>query len=294
MTHAGHAHGRSPDTDGRRGALNVALSANGLLLVAQVAGGIVFGSLALLADSVHQFADVLALIIAVVSARVAGQPGSAKWTYGLRRIEVLGAAVSGGLLLAGAAVVVLEAFRRGDSTDLMGGGVIALGVVGLAVNGFSAYRLSRVAGSNLNLRSAVVHLTADAAGSVGVLIAGLAEVVAGVTWVDTAIALLIAVMVVWSAVRLLHEAWVILLEAAPEGIDIDGLAQMLGDHDDVSDVHHLHVWSIDSETVALTAHVKVDREDLHGAQQVADELAGMLTERGIDHSTLQVECHECD
>jgi cobalt-zinc-cadmium efflux system protein len=294
VTHAGHAHGRSPDTEGRRGALNVALSANGLLLVAQVAGGIVFGSLALLADSVHQFADVLALIIAVVSARVAGQPGSAKWTYGLRRIEVLGAAVSGGLLLAGAAVVVLEAFRRGDATDLMGGGVIALGVVGLGVNGFSAYRLSRVAGSNLNLRSAVVHLTADAAGSVGVLIAGLAEVVAGVTWVDTAIALLIAVMVVWSAVRLLHEAWVILLEAAPEGIDIDGLAQMLGDHDDVSDVHHLHVWSIDSETVALTAHVKVDREDLHGAQQVADELAGMLTERGIDHSTLQVECHECD
>ena len=294
MSHAGHAHRPLPDAAGRRGALNLALSANGLLLVAQVAGGIVFGSLALLADSVHQFADVLALIIAVVSARVAGQPGSAKWTYGLRRIEVLGAAVSGGLLLAGAAVVVLEAFRRGDSTDLMGGGVIVLGLVGLAVNGFSAYRLSRVAGRNLNLRSAVVHLSADAAGSVGVLVAGLAEVVAGVTWVDTAIALLIAVMVVWSAIRLLHEAWVILLEAAPEGIDLDGLAQLLGEHEDVSDVHHLHVWSIDSETVALTAHVKVDRTDLHGAQQVADELAGLLSDRGIDHSTLQVECHDCD
>ncbi len=294
MSHAGHTHGPRPDAAGRRGALNLALGANGLLLVVQVAGGIIFGSLALLADSVHQFADVLALIIALVSARVAGQAGPAKWTYGLRRVEVLGAAVSGGLLLAGAAVVVLEAFRRGDSTELMGGGVIVLGLVGLAVNGFSAYRLSRVAGGNLNLRSAVVHLAADAAGSVGVLIAGLAEVVAGVTWVDTAIALLIAVMVVWSAVRLLREAWVILLEAAPEGIDIDGLAELLGAHDDVSDVHHLHVWSIDSETVALTAHVKVDRDDLHGAQQVADELAGMLSDRGIDHSTLQVECHECD
>jgi cobalt-zinc-cadmium efflux system protein len=206
----------------------------------------------------------------------------------------LGAAVSGGLLLAGAAVVVVEAFRRGESTELMGGGVVALGLVGIAVNGLSAYRLSQVAGSNLNLRSAVVHLAADAAGSVGVLIAGLAEVVAGVTWVDTAIALLISAMVVWTAIRLLHEAWVILLEAAPDGIDIDGLAELLGDHEDVSDVHHLHVWSIDSETVALTAHVKVEREDLHGAQQVADELAGMLSERGIDHSTLQVECHECD
>ena len=294
MSHAGHTHGPSPDTDGRRGALNLALGANSLLLVVQVAGGIVFGSLALLADSVHQFADVLALTIAVVSARVAGQAGSAKWTYGLRRVEVLGAAVSGGLLLAGAAVVVLEAFRRGESTELMGGGVIVLGLVGIAVNGVSAYRLSRVAGGNLNLRSAVVHLAADAAGSVGVLVAGLAEVVAGVTWVDTAIALLIAAMVVWSAIRLLHEAWVILLEAAPEGIDLDRLAEMLSDHDDVADVHHLHVWSIDSETVALTAHVKVEREDLHGAQQVADELAGLLSEQGIAHSTLQVECHECD
>ncbi len=294
MSHAGHTHGPSPDTDGRRGALNLALGANSLLLVVQVAGGIVFGSLALLADSVHQFADVLALTIAVVLARVAGQAGSAKWTYGLRRVEVLGAAVSGGLLLAGAAVVVLEAFRRGESTELMGGGVIVLGLVGIAVNGVSAYRLSRVAGGNLNLRSAVVHLAADAAGSVGVLVAGLAEVVAGVTWVDTAIALLIAAMVVWSAIRLLHEAWVILLEAAPEGIDMDRLAEMLSDHDDVADVHHLHVWSIDSETVALTAHVKVEREDLHGAQQVADELAGLLSEQGIAHSTLQVECHECD
>ena len=293
MSHVGHSHG-PPDVEGRRGALNLALGANTVLLVVQVAGGIVFGSLALLADSVHQFSDVLALAIAVVSARVAAQSGSAKWTYGLRRVEVLGAAVSGGLLLAGAAVVVLEAFRRGDSTELMGGGVIALGLVGIAVNGISAYRLSRVAGGNINLRSAVVHLVADTAGSVGVLIAGLAEVVAGVTWVDTAIALLIAAMVVWSAVRLLHEAWVILLEAAPEGIDLDELAEILARHEDVSDVHHLHVWSIDSETVALTAHVKVEREDLHGAQEVADELAGMLSEQGIAHSTLQVECHECD
>lgn len=294
MSHAGHAHAAPPDVAGRRGALNLALGANGALLVGQVAGGIIFGSLALLADSVHQLADVLALIVALVAARVASQGGPAKWTYGLRRVEVLGAAVSGGLLLAGAAVVVLEAFRRGDSGDLMGGGVVALGLVGIAVNGISAWRLSRVAGENLNLRSAVVHLAADAAGSVGVLVAGLAEVVAGVTWVDTAIALLIAAMVVWSAIRLLHEAWVILLEAAPDGIDLDGLAEMIEDHADVSDVHHLHVWSIDSETVALTAHVKVEREDLHGAQQVADELAGMLSERGIAHSTLQVECHECD
>jgi len=292
VSHVGHTHG-PPDVEGRRGALTLALGANSVLLVVQVVGGIVFGSLALLADSVHQFSDVLALAIALVSARVAAQSGPAKWTYGLRRVEVLGAAVSGGLLLAGAAVVVLEAFRRGDSTELMGGGVIALGLVGIAVNGISAYRLSRVAGGNLNLRSAVVHLVADTAGSVGVLIAGLAEVVAGVTWVDTAIALLIAAMVVWSAVRLLHEAWVILLEAAPEGIDLDELAEMLAQHEDVSDVHHLHVWSIDSETVALTAHVKVEREDLHGAQELADELAHMLVEHGIAHTTLQVECHEC-
>ena len=293
MSPVGHSHG-PPDLEGRRGALNLALGANTVLLVVQVAGGIVFGSLALLADSVHQFADVLALVIALVSARVAAKSGSAKWTYGLRRVEVLGAAVSGGLLLAGAAVVVVEAFRRGDSSDLMGGGVVVLGLVGIAVNGVSAYRLSRVAGSNLNLRSAVVHLVADAAGSVGVLIAGLAEVVAGVTWVDTAIALLISAMVVWTAVRLLQEAWIILLEAAPEGIDIDELAEMLARHEDVSGIHHLHVWSIDSETVALTAHVNVERDDLHGAQEVADELAGMLNEHGIAHSTLQVECHDCD
>ncbi|MDY7105664.1 MAG: cation diffusion facilitator family transporter [Actinomycetota bacterium] len=289
----GHAHSHV-NVALRGRALAVALVANSVLLVGQLVGAWVFGSLALAADSVHQASDVIGLGLAIVAARLAARPPSSRYTYGLRRAEVGGALINAGLLGIGALVIVVEALRRiGDPGHLDGVGVLIVAVIGLAVNALSAWWLSRVAGENLNMRAAVAHLAADAAGSVGVIIAAVAVIVADAGWVDPVVSLLIAVMIARHALVLGRSGTRILMDVAPTRIDAETVRRLITDHRDVTDVHHLHLWNLDSETVALTAHVEVATEDLHHAQVVTRELEDLLVHEGVDHTTLQLECHPC-
>jgi len=293
--HHDHHHAHLSPTGGRTAALAGVLGANTVLLVVQVAGALAFGSLALLADSVHQFSDVAGLGVALGAHVLAARPLSGRFSYGWRRTEVLGAQISAVLLGASAIWIVVEAISRiGEEHHIDGAGVALIAIAGLAVNGAGAWWLARVAGESLNLRAAVVHLAADAAGSLGVLIAGLAVVWWDATWVDPVVSLALAGLVTWAAIGLLTSTARILLEGTPPSIDIAVLAKMLDDDPQVVDVHHLHVWSLDSETVALTAHVVVSGASLHEAQTVADRLRTMLHAEGIAHSTLELECHECE
>ena len=286
-----HAHAAAPGR--RRRALVASLGANAVLLLVQVAGALLFGSLALLADSVHQASDVVGLVVALVALGLAARPGSPTYTYGLRRTETLGALVNAVLLLGSGVWIVVEATRRlGEPPAIDGPGVVALGAVGVAVNAGSAIWLSRVMGSNLNLRGAMLHLAYDAAGSVGVLIAG-AAALGGADWVDPTVSLAIAVMVLWSGGRLVTATSRVLLEAAP--IDATEVTAAMLAEPDVLDVHHVHLWSLDSESPALSAHVVVDRTSLDEAQSVSDALSRMLAERfDIDHATLALEARSCE
>ncbi len=273
-----------------------ALGANGVLLVVQVVAGVFFGSLALLADSAHQLTDVIGLALALVAHRLSKRSHTSDFTWGFRRTEVLGALANAVLLLASAGWILLEAYRRaGDPPELFGWGVVAVALVGLVVNGTSAGLLQRVAGDSLNLRGAVIHLAADAAGSGGVLLAGLADVWFDTSVVDVVVSVAIALLVVWTGFSLLADTTRVLLEGTPAGLDIDSVVSSLTAHPDVDDVHHLHVWSIDSEHAALSAHVVIGRETLHEAQQVSEQLQHLLEhDHGIAHATLAVECHACD
>ncbi len=286
-----HDHG----TSGARGrAVGVALGLNTVLLVVQVAGALTFGSLALLADSVHQLSDVISLIVAMVALGLSQRPNTSSYTYGLRRADVFGALINAVLLLAAAGWITVEAFRRiGEPHEIDGTGVIVLALVGLAVNAGSAWWVSRVAGESLNLRGAVIHLAADAAGSVAVLASGIAIVVWDATWVDPTMSLLIAALVLWQGFDILRKTAVILMEGTPHGVDLQKLETLITDQPGVEDVHHLHIWSLDSETQALTAHVVIGEESLHRAQVLANDLEELLENEGIHHSTLAVECHDC-
>ncbi|CAN5690919.1 cation diffusion facilitator family transporter [soil metagenome] len=268
-----------------------------MLTVVQVGGGLLFGSLALLADSAHQLVDVAALALALVAGRLATRPARGRNTYGWRRADVLGAQASAVLLLASSVWIAVEAADRlSDAPDINGPGVAVLGVAGLAVNGGSAWWLARVGGGGLNLRAAVAHLLADAAGSAGVLVAGLAMAVAGAAWVDGAVSAAIAVAVAVAAVVLLRDTTRILLEAAPAGVDLAAIEATLLAGADVKAVHHLHVWALGSDEPALSAHVVLDdATSLHDAQLRGDTLKLELSTRfGIDHATLELECHACD
>ena len=287
--HDGHHHASS----GR--ILRVALAANGVLLVVQVVGAVAFSSLALLADAGHQGSDVAALLIAVVAQAIAGRAPSDNYTFGLRRAEVMGALLNAVMLLAVAVWVVVEASRRiGDPPDVSGWGVLLLGMAGLLVNGGCAWLLHRSADRSLNVRGAALHLTGDAAGSVGVVVAGLAVVLWSADWVDSAVSYLIAGLLLWTGTGLVRRTTRVLLEGTPPGMDIDELSALITADERVNGVHHLHVWSVDSTTVALSAHVEVAADSLHDAQLVATHLERQLALRGVDHATLALECHPCD
>lgn len=293
-----HDHSGSAATSpaARRRALTIAIAANGCLLVVQLVAAIAFGSLALLADTVHLGTDVVALLLALGAQILAGRPASARTTYGWDRAEVLAGLVNAFLLIAASIWIAIEAISRfSQPHEIEGLGVAIVGAVGLAVNAGSALVVARVSGTNLNLHGAFLHLAADAVGSFGVLVAGVLVVTANATWADPTISLLITGLVLFAAWSLLRDATSVLLERAPRGLDAAAIESALLTVDTVQAVHHVHVWSLGSESAAVSAHVVLHGEpSLHDAQLVGNKLRGRLAaEFGLEHATIELECHDC-
>ncbi|MBC8194919.1 MAG: cation transporter [Acidimicrobiia bacterium] len=287
-------HGHANAHGGAGTVLRWALAANGVLLVVQAVGAVVFGSLALLADTVHQGSDVFALVVASVAVSLSARAPSDRYSFGLRRAEVMAALLNAVLLVAAAGWIIVEAARRlPDPPEMSGWGVFTVAVVGLLVNGGSAWMLQRSGDKSLNVSGAALHLLSDAAGSFGVLVAGLAVVFWDATWVDPAVSFLIAGLVLWTGVGLVRRTTHILLEGTPSGVDPAELSAVMSAHGSVDDVHHLHTWAVDSTMVALSAHVVVAADSLHDAQLVGAELERLLVGQGVAHVTLALECHPC-
>jgi cobalt-zinc-cadmium efflux system protein len=285
--HGGHSHVPS-----RTSALVVAIGANTLLLVVQVVVAVAVGSLALAADSLHNASDVIALVVALIGQVLVSRPPNKRRTYGYGRAEVLAALLNSAVLLAITGWVVVEAVGRlGDPHDVEAGPMLVVGLLGIVVNGLSAWYLSR-SGSSLNIRAAFWHLAGDALGSLGVVVAAIAIGAFGAEWADPVASILISVLVLWAVVGVLRESIGVLLEAAPRGVDSEEVIEALEAMPGVTGVHHLHVWSLDSETPALTAHLQFAHgTDLHSAQVLADAASAEVRERfGIAHTTFQTEC----
>lgn len=267
----------------------VALAINGGLLVAEAVGGIVTGSLALLADAGHLLSDVGAIVLALAAARLAARPASGRRTFGYQRSEVLAALVNGLALVAvGVAVAIAAIGRLGDPPPIEGGGVLVLGLLGLAGNVAATVVLARGQRQDINLEGVLRHSVADALGSVGVVLAGAVVLAGGSAIVDPIVSLLIAVLILASSWRLIKEPFDVLMEAAPQGLDVDAVGAAICTEAGVRSVHDLHVWTVTAGFGALAAHVVVSRDcdrDL-----VRRRLEMLVAERfGIEHTTLQVE-----
>lgn len=289
----GHAHG----VDGTRRLLSVVLAMNLAFLVVEVVGGLRYSSLALLADAAHMISDVAGLTLALVAQSLLLRPPSGRHTFGLVRSEVL-AGQANGLLTAGAGIwVVVEGLRRiGDPRPVQGAGVIAVALVGLAVNLISVRLLFGARHDNLNMRGAFIHMMSDAAGSVAAAVAGLAAWLGSAYWVDPVASVVIGALVVWTAWGLLRSTTHVLLEGAPPHVSSNEIVTAVTELPEVTDVHHLHLWFLASSSVALSGHVVLRGEPtLHQAQQVGDQIRSLLGERfGIRHATLELECHNCE
>jgi cobalt-zinc-cadmium efflux system protein len=292
-----HDHGRGP-AYGHRAATRRALLGVFALTLAfaavEIAGGILTGSLALLADAGHMLSDTFAIGLALFAVSLARLPATARRSFGLQRAEILAAFVNGLTLVLVSGWIAWEAIGRLDERPrLLGGWMLAVAAAGIAVNVAAAAILMRSGRESLNVEAALRHVLADLLGSAGVVIAALVIVTTGWTLVDPLVSLAIAVLVVASAWSVLRDSTAILMESTPSGIDADAIARAVVEMPGVTSVHDLHVWRITSGFDALSAHVLVGRrEDCHALRR---DLERMLEQRfGIAHTTLQVDHDAAD
>jgi cobalt-zinc-cadmium efflux system protein len=267
----------------------IALAINGGLLVAEAIGGIITGSLALLADAGHLLSDAGAIVLALFAARLAALPAAGRRTFGYQRSEVLAALVNGLTLVVISVVIAVAAIGRfGDPPEIDGLGVLILGIVGLAGNAAATAVLARGQREDINLEGVLRHSVADALGSVGVVLAGAFVLLGGSPVVDPIVGLLIAVLILISSWRLIKEPVDVLMEAAPAGLDVDGVGAAICQEEGVRSVHDLHVWTVTAGFGAIAAHVVVAQGS--DRDLIRRRLELTLRERfGIEHTTLQME-----
>ena len=291
--HGPHGHSHTHALDARRAdsrrRMWIALGINGSLLVAEAIGGILTGSLALLADAGHVLSDAGAIVLALIAVRLAALPAAGRRTFGYQRSEVLAALANGLTLVVISVVIAVAAIGRfGDPPGIDGLGVLVLGVVGLAGNLAATVVLARGQREDINLEGVLRHSVADALGSVGVVVAGAFILLGGSPVVDPIVGLLIALLILASSWRLIKEPFDVLMEAAPAGFDVDGMGAAICGEEGVRSVHDLHVWTVTAGFGAIAAHVVVAQGS--DRDLIRRRLELILRERfGIEHTTLQME-----
>lgn len=287
----GHGHGVPADADVRL--LLVALSAIALFMAGEVAAAALSGSLVLLADAGHMLTDVAALGASIWAIRLAARPAVGVWTYGLERAEILSAAVNGVLLVAIGLVIAVEAVTRlVHPTPVAGGVVLGVALAGIVVNLAATAVLARANRSSLNIRGAYAHILTDLYAFIGTAIAGLVIVVTGWRQADSVAALVVVAIMARSAWGLLRDAGRVLLQGAPDDLDLDGVRAHLAEVDHVLDVHDLHAWTVTSGSPTLSAHVVVEDHcfDTGHAPQILDSLQACLAGHfDVAHATFQLE-----
>ena len=282
--HAGHSH--APATFGLAFAVGVAL--NTVLVGAEFGFGYAANSLALISDAIHNLSDVLALLLAWGAAWLSRRRPTEQYTYGYRRASILAALINAGLLLIGVGGIAVEAVDRlREPAAVAGWTVVTVAAIGILVNGATALMFMRGRDNDLNIRATYLHMAADAGVSLGVVVATLVIMATGWLWVDPAVSLGIAALVLASGWGLARDSVNLALDGVPKGIDLPDVKDYLARLDGVTDVHDLHIWAMSTNETALTAHLVrpagFNDAFLHG---VCAELARRFR---IQHATLQIE-----
>jgi cobalt-zinc-cadmium efflux system protein len=285
------AHRGRSGTDSRP--LAIALGITGTFLVAEALGGWLANSLALLADAGHMLADVGSLGLALFAVRLARRPPTAGRTYGFLRLEILAAAVNGALLVGIAALICWRAVGRIAHPPVVASGLmLTVAIAGFLANLVTLRVLHADHAHSLNVRGAYLHVLGDLLGSVGAVGAGVVLALTGWTPADAVASILIAVIVAFSALRLLRDSVDVLLEATPRHISLVEVARQLDTIPGVSNVHDLHVWTVTSGFVAMTGHAVVT--DAERSPDVLREAGDRMRRMGIGHVTIQLESGRCE
>ena len=289
-------HHREPESD--RGLL-VAVGINVLLTLAQVMGGIISGSLSLIADALHNLSDAASLGIALFARKISRKPADEFKTFGYQRAEVIAALINLTLLITISLYLIYEAIWRIVEPQVITGWIMVL-VAGIAlivdtITALITYKMSK---SSINMKAAFLHNLADALASIGVILAGSFILLYEWYWVDTLVTFFIAGFVLWQGLTLLPKTIHLLMEGTPEDLSSEDIKLSAEQINGVEDVHHIHVWHLDEHRIALEAHVVVTANELKEVEVIKDKLKQLLKDKfNITHSTLEFEHHidaNCD
>jgi cobalt-zinc-cadmium efflux system protein len=283
---SGHAH-HLPTTFGKAFAIGITL--NIAYVAVQALFGLFAHSLALLADAGHNLSDVLGLFAAWGASRLAQRAPTSRYTYGLRRSSILAALANAILLLVAVGGITWEAIRRfWEPTTVAGLIVICVAAAGIVVNGFTAMLFASGRKGDLNIKGAFLHMAADAVVSAGVVVAGIVILLAGWWWLDPVVSLIINVVIVWGTWGLLRDSVSMALDAVPPGVDIATVQTYFRSLPGVTEIHHLHIWSLSTTQAALTVHLV--KPQTEGDDDLLETVNQELSERfGISHVTIQFE-----
>ncbi len=273
----------------------ISIVLNLVITVAEVVGGLLSGSLALLSDALHNFSDTASLCISLIARRIGRREATSVKTFGYKRAEIIGAFVNLVTLVLIALYLIKEAVERFFNPQPIDGTImLVVAVIGLAANVATAVLLFRDAKQSLNIRSAFLHIITDAVSSVGVVLGGVLILYYDVYLVDPILTLLISLYILYHSYEMLRETVDILMEGVPKNIDLDQLVAEVETLDRVLGMHHLHVWQFDEQTVALEAHIVIDETDLEHMEAMKRAIKHTLGEAfHIHHTTLEFEFSPC-
>jgi len=285
-----HTHSRGDfETGDRRVA--IAIWANGILTVAQIVGGIFAGSLALIADAIHNFSDMASLVIAFGARKIARRPADDRMTFGYQRVEIVAALINyTTLIVIGLYLIYEGAMRMIEPPEVLGWWVVILGSVALVVDTLTAMLTYSMQKGSVNIRALFLHNLSDALSSVAVIAGGTLILLYDIRWIDPAITIGIAVYILYLAFTEIGGTIRLLMLASPPEIENDALIAAVLAIEGVEDMHQVHFWQIDESQVSVDAHIVLARDHWDRLEDIKRDIKGMLTEDfGIQHSTLEFE-----
>ncbi|CUX68352.1 cation transporter (plasmid) [Agrobacterium tumefaciens] len=289
---SGHHHDHGADAGDKR--IWWAILVNVLLTLAQIAGGIVSGSLSLIADAIHNFSDAASLVIAYGARRIARRPSDDTMTFGYVRAEIVAALINYTTLIVIGIYLVYEAVLRFITPEpIEGWTVVIIASIALVIDVVTAMLTYALSKTSMNIRAAFLHNVSDALGSVGVIIAGTLVLIYGWTWIDPAITLMIAGYILWQAFTEIGGSIRVLMMGTPDGVDVMKVVTDMRSVEGVNDVHHVHIWPVDEGHNSLEAHLVTKDMSLADIAKVKRSVRRMLLDaHGIGHCTLEIETVE--
>jgi cobalt-zinc-cadmium efflux system protein len=266
------------------------------ILIAEIIGGILANSLALLSDAGHVFADIIALGLSWYGIRQATRSPDSRMTFGYHRIGVIVAIINALTIFIIAGVILYEAYQRFQHPpEVKSQLMMIIAFVGLSANLLVTYWLRKDQRSSINIRSVFWHALGDALASLGVIIGGAIIFFTGLFWIDPLLSVLISLIILYAAWNIFKEGFRVILEATPPDVDVPALINGLRQIPGVKDVHHIHVWSISSELLAMNGHILIEDTSVSQAEDIRVRIEKLVREQyHIEHTTLQMECQQCD